>query len=293
MELRHLRYFVAVAEDGSLLSAARNRLNTSQPSLSRQIRDLEAEVGVRLLDRHPRGVVLTDAGKIFLQHARSALSQVEAAAEGARRVGASGRPVFAMGFLAGHENWLPQAFRILRSEAADVEVKLSSQSSPHLADAILRGTLDAALLRREVRTGISYRVLAKEPLVAMLPANHRLMSREAISPADLEDEVYVGSATASPVVDTLVKEYAAKMGINLNPQFDAGSLSSAISLVVSTGGITLVPAYARDLLTPNVATRPLESDPPTIELLLGYSEFNCSTLLSRLLDRADELTAAA
>jgi len=85
MELRHLRYFIAVAEEGSFLTAAERRLHTAQPSLSRQIRDLESEVGVKLLERRARGVVLTAAGKVFLDHARLALSQVEAAAEGARR----------------------------------------------------------------------------------------------------------------------------------------------------------------------------------------------------------------
>ena len=72
MELRHLRYFVAVAEEGSLLTAAERRLHTSQPSLSRQIRDLETEIGVKLLERRPRGVTLTAAGKVFFDHARLA-----------------------------------------------------------------------------------------------------------------------------------------------------------------------------------------------------------------------------
>jgi LysR family transcriptional regulator, hca operon transcriptional activator len=86
MELRHLRYFVAVAEAGSLTVAAEQRLHTSQPSLSRQIRDLEDEVGARLLTRRARGIELTPAGRAFLDHARVVLSQVEAAAEAARRV---------------------------------------------------------------------------------------------------------------------------------------------------------------------------------------------------------------
>src|ERR1700755_2687235 len=85
MELRHLRYFVAVAEEGSLTTAAERRLHTAQPSLSRQIRDLEVEVGVKLLDRGPRGIELTPAGRTFLDHARLALLQVEAAGEAARR----------------------------------------------------------------------------------------------------------------------------------------------------------------------------------------------------------------
>jgi len=85
MELRHLCYFVAVAEAGSLTVAAERKLHTSQPSLSRQIRDLEDEIGAPLLTRRARGIELTPAGRVFLDHARLVLSQVEAAAEAARR----------------------------------------------------------------------------------------------------------------------------------------------------------------------------------------------------------------
>src|ERR1700736_5770749 len=85
MELRHLRYFIAVAETGSLTEAAKHRLYTSQPSLSRQIRDLEDQVGVELLSRSVHGVELTAAGKAFLDNARVALMHVDAAAEAARR----------------------------------------------------------------------------------------------------------------------------------------------------------------------------------------------------------------
>src|SRR5947209_1393546 len=84
MELRHLRYFIAVSEEGSLTNAAERRLHTAQPSLSRQIRDLETEVGVPLLERHARGIELTPAGRVFLDHARLALLQVETAGEAAR-----------------------------------------------------------------------------------------------------------------------------------------------------------------------------------------------------------------
>src|SRR5712691_11895521 len=103
MELRHLRYFVAVAEAGSLTVAAERKLHTSQPSLSRQIRDLEDEVGARLLTRRARGIELTPAGRAFLDRARVVLSQVEAAAEAARQVAHPAKPSFAMGFLTGHE----------------------------------------------------------------------------------------------------------------------------------------------------------------------------------------------
>src|SRR3954466_2385157 len=99
MELRHLRYFVAVAEEGSLTLAAERRLHTAQPSLSRQIRDLELEVGVKLLVRSSRGIELTEAGRVFLDHARLALLQVEAAGEAARRAAQPPKSTFTIGFL--------------------------------------------------------------------------------------------------------------------------------------------------------------------------------------------------
>src|SRR3984957_19127436 len=122
MELRHLRYFVAVAETESLTLAAKAKLHTSQPSLSRQLRDLEEEIGTPLMTRTARGVELTPAGRVFLDQARSVLSQVEAAAESARQVAGPDKPCFTMGFLTGHElTWMPEALRILRDELPNID----------------------------------------------------------------------------------------------------------------------------------------------------------------------------
>src|SRR6202030_1610983 len=193
MELRHLRYFIAVAEAGSLTVAAARKLHTSQPSLSRQIRDLEHEVGAQLLTRRARGIELTPAGRAFLEHARSVQSQVEAAIEAARRVAHPAKPCFSMGFLTGHElTWMPEALRILRDELPNIDVMISSQYSPQLADAILKGTVDAAFLRREKGVPeLAFRPLVKEPLVVVLPSAHRLAKRKAISPGDLVGETFV------------------------------------------------------------------------------------------------------
>jgi len=291
MELRHLRYFVAVAEEGSLLTAAQRRLHTSQPSLSRQIRDLESEVGVKLLERQARGVALTAAGRVFLDHARLALLQVEAATDGARRADQPEKPVLSMGFLAGQEVvWLPHALRILREEAPQAEITLCSQSSPELALGLMRGKLDVAFLRHERQTdGLTFKVLAKEPLIAVLPADHRLTSRKKIRPQDLAREIYVSSARTSPVLESVIQDYASKVGITLKPGYEGENLPSAMSLVTSTGGVTLIPLYAQNMLTPNVVARALDGVPPTIDLAMGYNSANTNPLLLRLLSRADEL----
>src|ERR1700693_3677188 len=110
MERRHLRYFIAVAEAGSLTLAAEKRLHTAQPSLSRPIRDLEFQGGVQLMSRSVHGIELTAAGKAFLDHARLALAQVDAATEAARRAAQPGKKTFAIGFQTRPEmNWVPRA----------------------------------------------------------------------------------------------------------------------------------------------------------------------------------------
>ena len=293
MELRHLRYFIAVAEEGSLTNAAARRLHTAQPSLSRQIRDLELEVGVKLLERGARGIELTAAGRTFLDHARLALFQVEAASEAARRAAQSDKAAFVIGFLAGQELvWLPEALRILRDEQAGVEITLASQSSPELAGALMRGKADVAFLRREAQApGLAFKFLVKEPLVAVLPAGHPLAARKDIRPQDFAGETYITPTRVAPVLKSVIEGYAARSGITLKPEYDAENLSSVLSLVTSTGGVTLMPLYVRMMLPASVVVRPLQGEPPTIDLVMGYSRSNTSALLKRFVSRAEELVA--
>jgi LysR family transcriptional regulator, hca operon transcriptional activator len=294
MELRHLRYFVAVAEEGSLTNAAERRLHTAQPSLSRQIRDLELEVGVKLLERGARGIELTPSGRTFLDHARLALLQVEAAGEAARRAARPEKAPFVIGFLAGQELvWLPEALRILREEQPDIEITLASQSSPELAGALMRGKVDVAFLRREKDSpGITFKPLIKEPLVAVLPADHPLAAAKEVRVRDLAGETYISPTRVAPALKAVIEAYAAKSGVVLAAAFDGENLSSVLSLVTSTGGVTLLPLYVRLMLPPAVVIRPLQGEVPTIDLVLGYSRSNTSALLKRFLSRADELVAS-
>src|SRR6201993_3265018 len=291
MELRHLRYFIAVAEEGSLTNAAERRLHTAQPSLSRQIRDLELEIGVKLLERRARGIALTAAGRVFLDHARLALIQIEVACEAARSTEKPKKPGFVIGFLLGQEAiWLSESLRILREEAPDVEITLMTKSSPELADGLMQGKIDVALLRREAHTvGLAYKFLIKEPLIAILPTRHRLARHRTVPPQDLARESFLSTARAAPVLRTVIDDYAAKAGITLKQSNDAETLSGGMSLVASTGGYTLLPLYARNALIPSVVARPLRGEIPTIDLMMGYNQSNASPLLKRFLHRADEL----
>jgi LysR family hca operon transcriptional activator len=295
MELRHLRYFVAVAEVGSLTVAAERELHTSQPSLSRQIRDLEDEVGTQLLTRKARGIELTPAGRVFLDQARSVLSQVEAAGEAARRVAHPAKPCFVMGFLTGHElTWMPEAIKILRDELPNVDVMISSQHSPLLADGLSKGKIDAAFLRREKGVpGLAYRLLVKEPLVVVLPSDHHLARQQAISPRDLVGEPFVIVSGTAPVLRTVIDNYLKRSGINIKPAHEADHVTMGISLIVSTRGVGLLPAYAQKFLPSSVTSRPLKGDIPTVELVLGYKKSNQSPILKLLLSKLDDLVARA
>src|SRR6201998_4280770 len=293
MELRHLRYFIAVAEAGSLTVAAQRMLHTSQPSLSRQIRDLEDEVGTELLTRRARGIELTPPGRAFLDHARSLLSQVETAGEAARRAARPAKPCFTMGFLTGHElTWMPEALRILRDELPNIDVMISSQYSPLLAEGLSKGKIDAAFLRREKgMPGLAFRLLVKEPLMVILPSDHHLAALKAISPRDLVGETFVTVSDTAPVLRVVIDNYLKRSGINIAPAHEADHLAMGMSLIASTRGVGLLPAYAQNFLPSSVTSRPLRGDTPTIELVLGYKRSNKSPILKLLLSRLDELVA--
>jgi len=293
MELRHLRYFVAVADAGNLTVAAEQMLHTSQPSLSRQIRDLEDEVGTALLTRRARGVNLTPAGRAFLDHARSALSQVEAAGEAARRVAGPAKPCFTMGFLTGHElTWMPEVLRILRDELPNIDVMISSQYSPLLAEGLSKGKIDAAFLRKErALPDLAFRLLEKEPLIVILPSDHRLAALKAISPRDLAGETFVIVSRTAPVLRAVIDNYLKRSGINITPAHEADHVTMGISLIMSTRGVGLLPAYTQNFLPASVTSRPLKGITPTVDLVLGYRKANQSPILKLLLSRLDELVA--
>ena len=295
MELRHLRYFVAVADAGNLTVAAQRMLHTSQPSLSRQIRDLENEVGAQLLTRRARGIELTPAGRAFLDHARAVLSQVEAAAVAARLVAHPSKPCFTMGFLTGHElTWMPEALQILRDELPNIDVMISSQYSPLLADGLSKGKIDAAFLRRERGApDLAFRLLVKEPLVVVLPGNHRLAALKDISPKDLMGETFVIVSQTAPVLRGVIDNYLKRSGIKITPAHEADHVTMGISLIMSTRGVGLLPAYAQNFLPASVTSRPLKGDTPTVDLVLGYKKSNQSPILKLLLSRLDELVARA
>jgi LysR family transcriptional regulator, hca operon transcriptional activator len=291
MELRHLRYFVAVADAGSLTIAAEQRLHTSQPSLSRQIRDLEQEVGVQLINRSAQGIELTSAGKAFLDHARTALLQAEAAKDAALHAAHLARPTFALGFLSGSEiGLLPEVTRVLRDEFPGIEIRLSSDYSPALAKALMRGKLEAAFMRVEEHMGdLACRRVRTDPLIFVLPNDHRLASHEAIAPQEIADEIFLLPSNTAPAVRRVVLEYFARAGVDLKAEHEVHNVAHAISMIASIHAIMLLPAYTKRFLPASVTARPAMGELPTLDLIIAYHKANNSPILKVLLSSVGKL----
>ncbi len=293
MELRHLRYFVAIAEEGSVTVAAEKRLHTAQPSLSRQLRDLELEVGTPLFLRGGRGVELTAAGRAFLDHARLALGQAEQAIASARRAARPAKNSFSVGFLTGQEvDWLPHVTRILRAELPSLEFKVSSRYSPDVADGVQSGELDLGFMRIEPRPNVEYRVIAHEPLVAVVSSDHHLAAAPTVDPRDLSSESLISFTDIAHVLRHVMEDYLRKNEIEIAPTHRIDNFAMGISLVASTRSVALLPAYVKPLLPWPVVSRPLAGDPPTVELAVGYRRDNLSPVLSTFLSGLDGLIAA-
>jgi LysR family hca operon transcriptional activator len=298
VELRHLRYFVAVAEARSLKLAAQETLHTTQPSLSRQMRDLEDEVGTPLLERGAKGVELTPAGRVFLDHARVMLSQAEAAIQSARQIAHPAKPSFSLGFMIGHDTtWLPAALKLLRNELPNIHVVISTQNSPQLASALLHGGIDLAFLRREDGTGdLEFRTLLEEAFEVFLPANHRLAVENAIDIHDISGEPFIsvsGMALSisgrQPALRRVIDRYLKDNGVEVNPSHEVDNLGSVMTLIPSTQGVAILPRYAKTFLSGPVTTRPLRGLGPRIDVSLGYRKANPSPILKLFLSRIDEL----
>jgi LysR family hca operon transcriptional activator len=139
---------------------------------------------------------------------------------------------------------------------------------------------------------VTYKVIAHEPIVAILPSEHRLASHQEIDPRELKDEMFIGYTDTPHVLRDIVNRYFRKCGIKVSPSHHLDSFATGISLVASTRGITLLPSYVEPLLPWSVVSRKLKGKAPTIELAIGYRDDNASPVLKTFLSRIDQLIAA-
>ncbi len=269
MELRHLRYFVAVAEELSFRRAA-ERLHVAQPPLSQQIKQLEAEVGTMLLRRTSRRVELTDAGVVFLERARRTLRDAELAVESARRTARGEIGWLNVGFVdsAAYE-LLPPVLRAFRARAPGVRLELRELATEHQLPA-LADELDVGLVR-EVNDlpGLHRTPLLREPLLAAVPLGHALASRARVQLVQLAAEpfVFFPRARVPRVYDHLVALCRAA-GFSPRTVQEALQYPTMLGLVAAGFGIAIVPTCVRALHLAGVAYVPISDKPATSELSL-------------------------
>lgn len=267
MELRHLRYFVAVADRLSFTAAAES-LGVSQPPLSQQIRDLEREIGTPLFRRTSRRVALTEAGAVFLGHARAILAQVRQAAEATRSVGEGQTGVLHVGLtcsvLTGPLGGVIRAFE---ARFPEVEVRLHQAPPEEQRAALHAGRIDLCLMRGPPEDPELATVPAwSEPVGVALPAAHPLAARDSLVLRDLAGERYLSLRRADSHFANLL--WAACLAEGFVPLLahEVVEAQALLSLVAAGLGLALVPEQVGRLAHPGVAYRPLAGPAPAADV---------------------------
>ena len=277
MELRHLRYFLAVAEELHFHRAA-TRLHISQPPLSQQIRALERELGVTLLERNRRRVTLTVAGEGFRDDARSILAAVERASERARHVARGSLGTLSIGFVgsAMFSPTLPDILREFRAGHPDVELVLRELPTTAQLHALVGGELDVGVIRgpvaeSEIDPQLELMTIQRERLVAALPADHRLAARRRLRAEDLRGESFVILARReAPGLYASLAAAMSDVGGLPEDVLEVAEMQTIISLVAGGFGVSLVPTSVGQVDRSGVAFRPIAGATQTIELSVAW-----------------------
>jgi len=260
MELRHLRYFVVVAEELNLTRAAA-KLFIAQPPLTRAIKQLEGEIGVELFQRKPRGLELTSGGEYFLEQARQVLNKVETTVEDTRRIAQHRKTVFSIGFVPSvFYGQLPLMVRRLRRNK-NLEIILHELKTREQVDALKNGKIDIGFGRVRIEDpDVEQELLFDEPLVAALPAGHPL-TRHPPSMTELATGPMVTFPSGpGPNFADITLGLFHRRGLRVNVIQQVNDVQTALSLVASDMGFTLVPEQLRRLHREGVDYMPLEDD---------------------------------
>ncbi len=287
MELRHLRYALAVAEDLNFNRAA-ERLHVSQSALSKQVRELEEELGIDLFKRDKRKVEITEAGRLFLAEARRTLDQAEHARETARRAARGEIGSLHVGVEAS-SIYLPVSTRIqkFRATCPNVAVHVHELPSLQQLDALTDGTLDIGFIVQPIAVGrqFNFRPVFHEALFAALPVGHPLAERSRITLPELADDNFLfvpetlGCGFHNLVADLFKREGMAPCVVRETTQFQ-----TLLSFVSQAMGVTLVPDSARVMHIPGTAYVPLDAGDTTVEIVLVWPKNRVSPVVEAFLD---------
>jgi LysR family hca operon transcriptional activator len=172
----------------------------------------------------------------------------------------------------------------------EVDVTVSSDYSPDLAEAVAKGKIDLAFFRAEPGFDLAYQTVSKEPLVVLMPSDHPLASKKEIDPKDLEGESFIAMANKARVLRSVIDEYLSQKKVKLVPTQGVDNPAMVMSLVASTRALTLIPKYVESLMPWSVVSRPLAGEPPTIDLMIGYRKNDASPILKFFLDNMRDIS---
>lgn len=286
MELRHLRYFVAVAEELHFGRAAA-RLHISQPPLSMQIRDLEREVGCPLLRRSKRKVELTDAGVAFLEEARFVLARVDQAVEKSRGIASGTAGRLSVGLISmAMDAFLTPVVREFGRECPWVRLSLSEMSTNELLDALHAGRLHVGFPRlygHDLR-GLESEMVLRERYVLAIPQSHPLATRRRISLPSLEGvNLILSPRPVQPRVYDRIVESCRREGFDPEITHETVSRRTSMSLVSAGLGVSIVTASSQNVPWPGVVYRPIDADWPIVEIAAVWRRGDDQPALGRFL----------
>ena len=294
MELRHLRYFVVVGEEQHY-GRASHRLRVAQPALSRQIQDLEEEVGFKLFDRLPRGVKLSVAGKLFLEDARRILQAVSEATARAAHVARGQSGTLRVGFTenASWHGVVPDSFRLFREQQPDAELQLQPAASLEQLDAIRSGRLDAGFANYmpKVDPELDQLAVAVHQLELAVPKRHPLTKLKKLRLRELTDALFIWfPRRASPAFYDRLMHECYREGLKSPRIVQEGLNEATILSLVSTGlGVGWVLGSARWRCPETVAILPVVDLNVPVRLTLAWRRDNTSPLLARFIGEVQRL----
>lgn len=288
MELRHLHYFIAVAEELHFSRAA-ERLHISQPPLSQQIRSLEDELGVKLFERTKRQVHLTEAGKAFLERSYGVLAQLEQAIEVTQRIGQGevGRLAFRFVDSATY-TLLPDILRAFREQFPAVELRLHELTTAQQIHALYHNQIDVGVVRSAIiEPGLSTECVLQESLVLALPQTHPLSAQTKVSLSTLVDESFIlFPAKLGPVFYEQIMNLCQQAGFRPKVAQEAIQMQTIVGLVAAELGIAFVPASSQNLHRSGVIYRPLQEQTPQTGLYLAWRQHDSAPVIGAFLGLA-------
>ncbi|WP_104472098.1 DNA-binding transcriptional regulator HcaR [Acinetobacter indicus] len=286
MELRHLRYFITVAEELNFSKAAL-KLYTAQPSLSQQIKDLEEDVGVKLLNRTKRKVELTEEGAVFLEQARLTLAQADKAVAMARQVSQAKQQMLRIGFVPVAEMKIfPYILPNLRVQNPDLKIELLSLNNNEQMRLLKKGELDLTFTRHNFNSDeIESQFVIREPLIFLLPKDHPLAKYEKIPVKALNGiDFIIPSAEQSLTLNQAILDFAKANGIEFNIVQKADNILFNINSIGMGLGCTILPGYLAPLTMNNTVIRPLDVELPYLDLYVSYRKESNSVAVTKFLE---------